>query len=147
LAEQRIVNPFVASSSLAPGAMGLVTIPIFPSPDFDPTLAFYASLGFAERGRWPAYLILVHPDGLELHFWLHPDLEPPTNEVGCFVRFDTVEECRALYDAWAAASDLPSAESRAIPRLHAPREGSDGSIEWALIDLHGNLVRLGAFPH
>ncbi|MGZ8652217.1 MAG: bleomycin resistance protein [Actinomycetota bacterium] len=126
--------------------MGLVTIPILPSSDFDATAMFYAPLGFAERGRWPAYLILVHPYALELHFWLSPELDPPTNEVGCFVRFDTVTECRALHDAWADASDLPSAEGRAIPRLHAPREESDGSIEWALVDLHGNLIRLGAFP-
>ena len=125
--------------------MGPVTIPIFPSPDFEVTTSFYARLGFAERGRWPGYLILAHSNGLELHFWLDADLEPSTNDVGCFVRFDTIGECRSLHDAWAAAADLPLAESRAIPRLHAPREGADGSIEWALIDAHGNLLRLGAF--
>ncbi len=127
--------------------MGLVTIPIFPSPDFDATAAFYATLGFVERGRWEReYLILAHPNGLELHFWSHADLDPARNEVGCFVRFDTVDECRVLYDAWSAAANLPPAESRAIPRLHAPNEGPDGSVEWALIDVHGNLLRLGAFP-
>ncbi len=126
--------------------MRLVTIPILPSPDFDATATFYATLGFMERGRWPGYLILAHANGLELHFWSHADLDPATNDVGCFVRFDTVGECRALHTAWAAAVDLPSAESRAIPRLHAPREAADGSIEWALIDPHGNLLRFGAFP-
>jgi catechol 2,3-dioxygenase-like lactoylglutathione lyase family enzyme len=125
--------------------MGLVTIPILPSPDFDATARFYATLGFVERGRWPGYLIAVHRDGLELHFWRDADLDPSTNDVGCFVRFDTVGECRALYDAWDAATALPPAASGAIPRLHAPRVEPDGSIEWALIDLHGNLIRLGAF--
>ena len=126
--------------------MGLVTIPIFPSPDFDATAAFYAVLGFTEGGKWPeAYLILEHPAQLELHFWFHTDLDPRKNDVGCFVRFDTVDECRALHDEWSAAANLPSAESRAIPRLHAPSDGPDGSIEWALIDAHGNLLRLGAF--
>ncbi len=126
--------------------MGLVTIPILPSPDFDVTAAFYAVLGFVERGRWPEqYLIIEHPNGLELHFWFHADLDPPKNDAGCFVRFDSVEECRALHDTWAASSGLPPAESRAIPRLHAPNGDPDGSIEWALIDAHGNLLRLGAF--
>jgi hypothetical protein len=82
---------------------------------------FYAP-GFAERGRWPAYLILVHRDGLELHSWLSPHLDPPVNEVGYFVRFDSVAECRVWADAWADASELPPAESRAIPRLHAVRD-------------------------
>jgi arylsulfatase A-like enzyme len=125
--------------------MGLVTIPILPSHDFDLAATFYAALGFAERGRWPGYQILAHPNGLELHFWLNGDLDPATNDVGCFVRFDTISECRALHDAWAAAADLPPAESRAIPRLHGPRGDAEGSIEWALIDPHGNLLRLGAF--
>ena len=48
LAERSPVKRFVASSSLAPGAMGLVTIPILPSPDFDATASFYATLGFVE---------------------------------------------------------------------------------------------------
>ena len=127
--------------------MGLVTIPILPSPDFDVSSAFYETLGFVEGARWPQeYLVLGHPDGLELHFWFHADLDPSTNDAGCFVRFDTVEACRGLHDTWAAAARLPPAESRAIPRLHAPGERSDGSIEWALIDPHGNLIRLGAFP-
>jgi catechol 2,3-dioxygenase-like lactoylglutathione lyase family enzyme len=127
--------------------VGPVTIPILPSPDFDATAAFYAVLGFVERGRWPEqYLIIEHPNGLELHFWAHTDLDPLTNDVGCFVRFDTVDECCALHDAWSAAAGLPPAESRAIPRLHAAREEPDGSVEWAVIDLHGNLLRLGAFP-
>jgi catechol 2,3-dioxygenase-like lactoylglutathione lyase family enzyme len=125
--------------------VGLVTIPILPSPDFDATIAFYEPLGLAARGRWPGYLILGHANGLELHFWSNADLDPATNDVGCFVRFDAVGECRALHDTWAAAVDHPPAESRSIPRFHAPNEGTDGSIEWALIDLHGNLLRFGAF--
>ena len=148
MAEQRIVNPFVASSSLAPGAVGLVTIPILPSPHFDATAAFYAVLGLAEGGRWPEqYLILEHPNGLELHFWFQADLDPPKNDAGCFVRFDSVDECRALYAEWLAVSKLPQAASGEIPRLHAPTQESDGSVEWALVDFHGNLIRLGAFPH
>ena len=127
--------------------MGLVTIPILPSPDFDVTARFYTTLGFVEIGRWPhEHLILRRADGLELHFWFDADLDPPANDVACFVRFDTVAECRALYDEWLVASNLPPAASREIPRLHAPSEGPDGSIEWALIDVHGTLIRLGAFP-
>jgi len=117
--------------------MVAVTIPILPSADFDTTSAYYAALGFRERGRWPGdYLILDRTDGVELHFWLRSDLDPLTNDVACYVRFDTAAEAQSLYDAWSAV------QLRA-GRLTEPHQTDYGLLEFALIDAHGNLVRIG----
>src|SRR4051794_3064761 len=84
------------------GRMSARTIPILPSRHFDETARFYAPLGFAESKRWPnEYLILRRDDGIELHFWSNPKVERATNDVACYVRFDTAAETQALYDAWA----------------------------------------------
>ena len=124
--------------------MSARAVPILPSIDFDDTLAFYQPLGFTVVGRWPdAYLILSHATGIELHFWFHPGEERASNNVSCFVRFDNLDEWNALYEA-CRATGLPPAESRAIPRLHAPGTAATDQ-EWALIDVHGNLVRFGVF--
>jgi hypothetical protein len=118
--------------------MPLKTIPILPSGNFDETAPFYARLGFVERGRWPEeYLIIKRPgDDLELHFWYNASVDPKKNDVGCYVRWDTAEEARALYDEWAGADVKPG-------RLTPPTETDYGLLEFALIDLHGNLVRVG----
>jgi hypothetical protein len=117
--------------------MSAVTIPILPSSDFDKTSSYYAALGFRERGRWPAeYLILARDDEIELHFWLNSDLDPLTNSVACYVRFDTAAEAQALYDEWSRVQLTGG-------RLHPPKPTDYGLLEFALIDAHGNLVRIG----
>lgn len=70
--------------------MAVRTVPIVPSPDLDATGAFYEPLGFAVVGQWrDEYLIVEHPNGIELHFWFNPAEVPATNDVACFIRFDT----------------------------------------------------------
>ena len=116
--------------------MGLKTIPILPSADFDVTSKYYAALGFQEMGRWPdEYLTLRAGDGLELHFWFNPQVERYTNDVACYVRFDSAAEAQALHDRWAALQ-LPL-------ELKAPEKTDYGLLEFALIDPHGNLLRIG----
>lgn len=119
--------------------MGVTSIPILPSRDLDATAAFYAPLGFAAPGRWPGYLILTHPTGVELHFWEHPDEDPLTNDVACYLRFDTADEVRALHEAWAGTG-LPG---HGVPRLVAPQATDYGLLEMALVDADGSLVRVG----
>lgn len=116
-----------------------VTIPILPSSSFDATAAFYASLGFREHNRWPGqYLILRRADGIELHFWPKPNVDPKTSDSACYVRFDSPAEARALYDEWAKVELPPGA------RLHKPVETDYGMVELALVDPDGNLLRIGA---
>lgn len=114
------------------------TIPILPSADLPATARFYAGLGFREAGHWPTeYLILVHEVGIELHFWMGDTVDRWTNDVACYVRFPTAADARALHDAWAAIGVPHPAD------LRPPRGTAYGLLEFALIDLHGNLVRVG----
>jgi hypothetical protein len=122
--------------------MPAVTIPILPSADFDVTSSFWGGFGFEEIGRWPGdYLIVRHLDlSIELHFWSNPTVDRWTNDVACYVRFDTPDEARECHSRW---SDVTVEEPA---RLSVPAEGpAPASVEFHVIDLHGNLVRLGGF--
>ena len=113
------------------------TIPILPSSNFDETSGFYAPLGFAQKGRWPGeYLLLERDDGIELHFWSKAELERATNDVACYIRFESAAEARSLHDEWAPR--VPSGG-----RLNPPVDTDYGLLEFALVDLHGNLLRIG----
>lgn len=117
--------------------MGAVTIPILPTADFDATARFYGAFGFVERGRWPGeYLILRGPAGIELHFWMNPQLDPLTNAGACYVRFDSSEEAEALHQQWEACEISGG-------RLHPPSATDYGMLEFALVDGNGNLLRIG----
>lgn len=122
---------------------GLVveTIPILPSADFDVTVSFWASLGFRSRGRWDDYLVLRHEDlGIELHFWHDTGVDRWTNDVACYIRFPTPEAARDRHAQWR---DLDIPEPAV---LSMPKDEPGGATEFHVIDLHGNLVRLGGFP-
>ncbi|MDQ7991107.1 MAG: VOC family protein [Propionicimonas sp.] len=121
--------------------MAATTIPILPSADFAVTAGFWARLGFAETGRWEDYLILRHAGlGIELHFWPDPSVDRWTNDVACYVRFDTPQEALDAHAGWAATDVPPPA------RLSQPQQESWGAVEFHVIDPHGNLVRFGGFP-
>jgi hypothetical protein len=122
--------------------VAVTTIPILPSADFDVTRGFWAAFGFEESGRWSGeYLILRHPGlGAELHFWMDPDVDRWTNDVACYVRFADPDGVLACHAAWGDV---------AVPDpgvLSEPRREEDGAVEFHVIDLHGNLVRVGGFP-
>jgi catechol 2,3-dioxygenase-like lactoylglutathione lyase family enzyme len=112
------------------------TIPILPSSDLDATAEFYGILGFDETGRWPGYLILEHRASVELHFFHQPGLVAATNDHGCYVRFSSDLEAESVYNQWLAAG-LPAGH------LHAPEATDYGLLEFALLDLDRNLVRVG----
>jgi hypothetical protein len=122
--------------------MGTVTIPILPSADLTVTAGFWAGLGFEEMGRWPdEYLILRHtPLGIELHFWHDRNVDRWSNDVACYVRFDSPDQARAAHTAWRDAHIPQPAE------LSQPHDEPRGAVEFHIIDMHGNLVRLGGFP-
>lgn len=114
-----------------------VMIPILHSADLARTAAFYEGLGFAESGRWPDYLIVTHPAGIELHATLDRTVDRWTNGLSCYVRFPDATAARAVHDAWAATAIAEPAE------LRTPWTTDYGLLEFALIDLDGNLVRIG----
>ena len=116
-----------------------VTRPILPSSDFDRAVAFYAPLGFEVVGRWPEeYLILSGPDGIELHFWYDPGVDRWTNDVACWIGYPDVDAVRRRHAAWAAVP-IPAPAT-----LNDPDDMSGHLVEFQLIDVFGNLLRLGA---
>jgi catechol 2,3-dioxygenase-like lactoylglutathione lyase family enzyme len=116
--------------------MALKAIPQLPTDDFDATSQFYGRLGFVERARWPNEYLIIDREGLELHFWFAGSVDPLKNDFSCYVRFDKASEARDLYDTWAAAG-LEEED------LRAPTATDYGLLEFALIDPHGNLMRIG----
>lgn len=114
-----------------------LAIPILPSRSLPGTLAFYGRLGFEGEilGEGDAYAILTRGD-LELHFFLHTELEPAESWAGCYLRVADVEP---LYKAFLVAG-LPK---RGIPRMDVIENKPWGMREFAVVDEDGNLLRVG----
>ncbi len=115
------------------------SIPILPSRDLVRTRRLYERLGFqvgyfAPHGH-DRYAIFTRGE-LEVHFFGHPDLDPATNDAGCYWR---VSDARAWH-AQCAALELGSA---GIPRVTPLENKPWGMREFALVDEDGNLVRIG----
>ncbi len=112
-------------------------VPVLPSRDLRKTSAFYARLGFIERGLWPEEYLIVERGPLELHFFHAPETDPATSAFSCYLR---VEDPAALFELWVqAAPDVPQSCFGA-PRLQRPL---DEEGEYALIDEDGTALRLG----
>jgi catechol 2,3-dioxygenase-like lactoylglutathione lyase family enzyme len=116
-------------------------VPILPSRDLSETLAFYSRLGFENRGaphdRWN-YLIIGR-GGMELHFYLDPDVDPLTTSGTCYLR---VSDADALYAEWDAIG-VPT-DPATGSRLQPPVQTDYGLRELALVDPSGNLLRAGS---
>ena len=112
------------------------SIPQLPSSDFDVTSEFYSRIGFSERRRWDGeYLILLREqDDIELHFWFKDGIDPLANDASCYIRFDRADEATELHAEWERAG---------VQDLHAPTVTDYGLTEFALIDPHANLIRIG----
>ena len=101
-------------------------------------MVFYEPLGFNVLGRWPDYLIISGPDGIELHFWHDPDVDRWTNDVACWIGYPSVNAVQRRHAAWSRAP-LPEPA-----QLNEPNDMTGHLVEFQLIDVHGNLLRLGA---
>ena len=122
-------------------------IPIFPSSDLAATAAFYAVVGFVETGRFgDDYLTLVHEDaGMELHFYGAGKVKPKANDHAAYVRYETAAEATALHTRWNGITNTPGFARVAgkMGRLHAMTDTDYNMSEFALLDLDGNLLRIG----
>ncbi len=113
------------------------TIPVLPSRDFSTTSGFYAALGFATTSEFPGeYLIVRRDDGLELHFFAAPHLEPATNDHGCYIRLRSAAAVDDTHDAWRDA--IPDSGE-----LTTPIDTDYGLREFAVLDPDRNQVRVG----
>lgn len=125
---------------------GITQIPIFPSSDFDATVAFYSHLEFSESARYGDYYLIVgHPIGLELHFF-SANVKPRSNDHNAYARFDSLEELDALFARWNGFANTPAFARVAgkIGRLHAATDTDYGMREFAVVDHDGNLLRIGS---
>lgn len=114
------------------------TRPILPSADLRATAEFYFAFGFGVVGVWPdEYLILSGPDGIELHFWLDADVTRWTNDVSCWIGYPDPAAVHARFAAWSRVP-VP------VPGDLRPVTASEQVVEFQLIDVHGNLLRLGS---
>lgn len=124
----------------------ITQIPIFPSSDFDATVALYGLIDFVENNRYGNdYLIIENPIGIELHFY-SANVKPRTNDHGAYFRFASVEELDALYVRWNGLTNTPAFARVAgkIGKMHAAVDTDYAMREFALLDADGNLLRLGA---
>ncbi len=110
--------------------------PILPSRDIPATEAFWQRLGFATIYRDDTEYLLLKREAAEVHFFLHPRLDPKTNDHGAYLR---PSDINALDAEWGGLG-LPSA---GIPRLVRAEDKPWGMRELALIDADGNLIRAG----
>ena len=109
-------------------------IPILKSRDLAATAGFYGSLGFIEQRRFEDYLIMDHPKGFEIHFFLDPDHVAPLNTAGCYIRYATEDGVRSLHASWSSAQ----------PDAVGPLAATDyGLLEFALLDDDVNQIRVG----
>jgi len=115
-------------------------VPILPSRDLAETLAFYEALGFENRGAPPEewdYLILGRGD-IWLHFYGDPRVDPRTTAASCYVYVDDAD---ALHDAWRT---VVAPDHRTGSRIVSPVDTDYGMREFAVVDLSGNLIRVGS---
>lgn len=114
-----------------------LAIPVLPSRSIATTVGFYKALGF-EGGPHPYnpdYAILQR-GAVEIHFFAHPGLVPADSFAGCYLR---VQDVDGVYRAFAASA-LPAT---GIPRMDRLENKPWGLREFAVVDVDGNLVRIG----
>jgi len=114
------------------------TLPLFPSRNFEKTIAFYDKLGFGIQLHVPGpqgYLILVSGP-MEIHFFPHPELDPSTSISGSYIRSDDVD---TLFDI-VSPEHLPT---EGIPRHEPPADRPWGMREFYIVDEDGSLLKFG----
>jgi catechol 2,3-dioxygenase-like lactoylglutathione lyase family enzyme len=108
-------------------------IPKLPMRDPATTRAYYVDqLGFTVEGEYDDYLI-VERDGVELHFFLYPEIDPRQNYGQVYIRVNAID---TLYGAWNEQG----------VRIHPNAAISDkpwGQREFAVLDPDHNLLTFG----
>lgn len=109
--------------------------PKLPMRDKAATRAYYVGqLGFSDIGAadYPEYLILRR-DAVELHFFLHRDLDPATNDGQVYIRTDSIDN---LYQALRG-------DGVAIHPNGALETKPWGQKEFSLLDPDNNMLTFG----
>ena len=113
-----------------------IAIPILPSRNLANTLEFYRRLGFdGFIHSHGGYAILIRGT-LELHFFLHRKLDPEKSVSCCYLRVSKVDTFHWEF----SRAELPR---EGIPRQDVLEDKPWGLREFAVVDLDGNLIRIG----
>jgi catechol 2,3-dioxygenase-like lactoylglutathione lyase family enzyme len=107
------------------------TVPVLPSLDLDETVSYYQRLGFKVWSRHEGDYAILARESCELHFFLMGNLIPAESFFGCYWR---VEDAEALHSEFV---------SLGLVNLHPIEVKPWGMKEFAIIDTHGNLIRIG----
>jgi hypothetical protein len=112
--------------------------PILPSRDLGETRQFYERLGFESwwKGRATWDYEIVSRGNLVLHFFLENSLVPGENGNSCYLRVLDADQLHAEL----SNLQLPV---QGIPRLTTPANQPWGMREFTIVDLSGNLLRIG----
>jgi catechol 2,3-dioxygenase-like lactoylglutathione lyase family enzyme len=114
-----------------------LAIPILPSRSIAATVAFYLHLGFeGDAHAFDQNYAILTRGAIELHFFKHTTLQPAESCAGCYIRVADVED---IFQAFSRSS-LPS---KGIPRMDTLEDKPWGLREFAVVDLDGNLLRIG----
>ena len=114
-----------------------IAIPILPCRSAAETAAFYEPLGFDAK-IWGAphnYAILTRGN-VEIHFFTQNDLDPTTSASGCYIRVLNVDKMHSEFSN-------ANLQSSGIPRMDSLENKPWGMREFAIVDLNGNLIRIG----
>jgi catechol 2,3-dioxygenase-like lactoylglutathione lyase family enzyme len=105
--------------------------PILPSLNFRETIDFYTHrLGFRLVGQYPDYLIFDR-DSVSLHFWFCEDANIPKVS-GCYIYVQGIAE---IYQDF---------EKQGVIHPNSSLQKTNyGLMEFAAVDSHGNLLRIG----
>ncbi len=110
--------------------MLLRSSPVLASLELNETIHFYTSIGF-EKIYLDSNYAIVKRDDILLHFWKCNDKIHPEN-TSCYIY---VTEIDKLYDQIDSVNAIhPNG------KLH---DTEYGIREFAMLDIHGNLIRFG----
>lgn len=114
-----------------------LAIPTLPCRSVGETVAFYKRLGFdGGAHEFNGDYAILRRGAVELHFFTHEELVPTDSSAGCYIRVLDVEEIFRSF----SSSQLPR---KGIPRMDALEDKPWGLREFAIVDLDGNLLRIG----
>lgn len=106
--------------------------PILPSLNFEETKAFYTEkLGFAIKAYYEDEYLIVERDGVGLHFWICND-KKICESSGCYIYVSDID---AIYKSY---------EEKGIIHPNGTLRLTYYKLkEFAVLDCHGNLLRIG----
>ena len=108
-------------------------VPTLPMHDPAETRTFYEKLGFVcayEQAPPDSFLFMIR-DGVQLQFFEAPGIDGTIRDHTCYIY---VDDLQAWYRAFAAAK---------VGTLHPIEQKPWGVPEFVLVDLNGNMLRVG----